>query len=64
MGMFDTIHFPKPISCPECGAEIFSVQTKEFESLMGNYFVGSLLRGVSILKGCERRSESRVIWPV
>jgi len=51
MGMFDTIHFPAPVSCPECGAAIDSVQTKEFASLMSEYHVGSLLRGSSVLKG-------------
>lgn len=49
--MFDTIHFEKPIPCPECGEEISSVQTKEFESLMGNYHVGNLVCGSSVLKG-------------
>ena len=64
--MFDTIHFLKPIPCPGCGAEISSVQTKDFESLMGNYSVGSLLRGGSILKGivkeelwCEKCFEAK-----
>lgn len=51
MGLFDTIHFEKPIPCPGCGTEISSVQTKEFESLMCSYHVGSVLRGGSILKG-------------
>jgi len=51
MGMFDTIHFEKPIPCLECGSEIFSVQTKDFECLMRNYYVGDLLRGGSVLKG-------------
>lgn len=51
MGMFDTIHFDKPISCPECGTAISSTQTKEFDAMMGNYYVGSLVRGGSILKG-------------
>ena len=58
MGMFDTIHFPKPIPCPECGAEISSVQTKDFDCLMGNYYVGSLLRGGSMLKGIVKEE----IW--
>jgi hypothetical protein len=78
MGLFDTIHFEKPIPCPECGGEISSVQTKEFESFMGNYYVGSLLRGSSVLNGIlkeeiwcdacfEAKRESRhpiylVIW--
>ncbi len=49
--MFDTIHFAKPIPCPGCGTEISSVQTKEFESLMCNYYVGNVMRGGSMLKG-------------
>jgi hypothetical protein len=78
MGMFDTINFEKPIPCPECGAKISSLQTKEFENFMGNYYVGSLLRGSSVLNGIlkeeiwcdacfEAKRESRhpiylVIW--
>jgi hypothetical protein len=58
MGMFDSIHFEKPIPCPECGEEISSVQTKEFESLLCEYYVGSLLRGGSVLKGIVKEE----IW--
>ena len=73
MGMFDTIHFEKPIPCPDCGAEISSVQTKDFESLMCNYYVGSLLRGASVLKGivkeelwCDqcRKAERKLRHPI
>lgn len=78
MGMFDTIHFSKPVPCPGCGAEIASLQTKDFDSCMDHYYVGSILRGGSIIKGiveeeiwCQRcfdaKAESRhpiylVVW--
>lgn len=40
MGMYDTIHFEEPRKCPNCGEEIFSVQTKKFVKLLNHYHVG------------------------
>jgi len=78
MGMFDTIHFDRPIACPSCGAELRDVQTKEFDSFMNDYRVGSIVRGSAVLTGivkdelwcqacCEEKRESRsplyfVVW--
>jgi len=39
MGMFDTIVFDKAYTCPQCGAEIASTQTKAFEQTLSNYHV-------------------------
>lgn len=39
MGMFDTIYFDKKYKCPLCGGDIGSVQTKEFENLLENYYM-------------------------
>lgn len=39
MGTFDTIMMNRPFSCQECGAQIFSVQTKAFACLMETYHV-------------------------
>jgi hypothetical protein len=41
--MFDTITLDPPIHCPECGALETSHQTKEFESLMSYYRIGSVV---------------------
>ncbi len=51
MGMFDTIHFKKPLACPSCGAEITSLQTKDFECVLASYHVGSVLRGGAVHSG-------------
>ena len=51
MGMFDTIHFKKPLACPSCGAEITSLQTKDFECVLTSYQIGSVLRGGSVHSG-------------
>lgn len=40
MGMFDTIHFDKAFICPVCQGNIHSVQVKEFENLLENFYVG------------------------
>lgn len=32
--MFDTIHVKPPLLCPNCGAEISSLQTKELSDSM------------------------------
>lgn len=44
MGMFDTIHFEKPYSCPLCGAEIWEMQTKElgYPGLAHGYVKGTI----------------------
>jgi hypothetical protein len=39
MGMFDTIHFDKPYTCPHCRGEIASTQTKAFDRTLSNYHV-------------------------
>lgn len=39
MGMFDTIVFDKAYSCPQCGAEIASTQTKAFDQTLSSYQV-------------------------
>jgi hypothetical protein len=54
MGMFDTIYFDKKYACPICNAEIDSVQTKEFENLLNNYYVKDCIshaEDVRIIKG-------------
>lgn len=51
MGMFDTIHFKKPLTCPSCGAEITSLQTKDFECGLTSYQIGSVLRGGNVYSG-------------
>lgn len=45
MGLFDTIEFPNPIKCNECGKEHSSTQTKMFENLLNFYTVGDFLPG-------------------
>jgi hypothetical protein len=39
MGMFDTIVFDKAYTCPQCGADIASTQTKAFEQTLSSYHV-------------------------
>ncbi len=51
MGMFDTIQFKKPLACPSCGAEITSLQTKDFECVLASYQIGSVLRGGTVHSG-------------
>lgn len=51
MGMFDTIHLKKPLICPDCGAEDFSLQTKHFDSCMAHFKIGSVLSGSPVLIG-------------
>ena len=51
MGMFDTSHFKKPLVCPSCGAEIATLQTKDFECVLASYHVGSVLRGGTVHSG-------------
>jgi len=39
MGMFDTIYFDKEYTCPICHQRIKSIQTKEFENILEDYYV-------------------------
>ena len=43
MGMFDTVHFDRPIVCAVCQAPILSAQTKAFECLMDSFRVGDCI---------------------
>jgi len=49
--MFDTIHLRTPLLCPVCGAEVRSIQTKEFDSIMAHFKIGSVLTGSPVLTG-------------
>ena len=49
--MFDTIHFKVPLLCPNCGAEHRSLQTKQFDSVMAHFEIGSVLSGCPVLTG-------------
>jgi len=40
MSMFDTFLLSEPVTCPNCGTLINSVQTKEFGKLLVSYHVG------------------------
>ena len=51
MGMFDTIHVKTPLICPVCGAEVRSLQTKEFDCTMAHLKIGSMLSGSSVMTG-------------
>ena len=51
MGMFDTIYLDKAIACKTCGADILDFQTKELDSCMNHYRVGSVLLGSRVLSG-------------
>ena len=66
MGMFDTIHVKTPLTCPTCGAEILSLQTKELSDSMAHFKIGSVLSGSSVMTGivketlwCEACSKAR-----
>ena len=54
--MFDTIHVKTPLICPTCGAEIRSLQTKEFASVMAHFKIGSLLRDSPVLTGIVKET--------
>lgn len=43
MGMFDTIHFEKPIACAACQAEIPSTQTKAFDCTLDDFCIGDCI---------------------
>ena len=51
MGMFDTVHFLRPIKCNACGKEHPSTQTKSFENLLVNYHVGDIFDETEIMSG-------------
>ena len=51
MGMFDTIHVKTPLLCPTCGAEMFSLQTKELSDSMAHFKIGSVLKDGPVLTG-------------
>lgn len=54
--MFDTIHLKPPLICPACGAEVRSIQTKEFECIMAHLKIGSVLSGSSVMTGIVKDS--------
>lgn len=54
--MFDTIHLKTPLICPGCGAEVRSLQTKEFGQLMAHYRIGSVLAASPVLTGILKES--------
>ena len=70
MGMFDTIYLDKAIACKTCSANILDFQTKEFDSCMNHYRIGSVLSGSRILSGvikdeayCQACSDAkRHVW--
>ena len=43
MGMFDTIVFDRPLSCPECGDDISSMQIKWADCTLSVYRVGDVI---------------------
>jgi len=58
MGMFDTIHVKKPLVCPDCGTEIFSLQTKHFDNCLAELTIGSVLSGSPVWIGILKET----IW--
>ncbi len=56
MGMFDTIIFKVPLKCPACGAECTSTQTKEFDCVLAEYRVGTVISGCAVLSGIIKES--------
>lgn len=40
MGLFDTVHFPKPVMCLACEMQISSTQTKAFDPLQNDFYIG------------------------
>ena len=49
--MFDTIAFPAPIACRECGHSIASTQTKQFGCILDTYRVGDVIPHSPIVLG-------------
>ena len=56
MGMFDTIHLKTPLLCPACGAEVRSLQTKEFDCIIAHYKIGSLVTASPVLTGIVKET--------
>ena len=56
MGMFDTIHLKTSLLCPTCDAEVRSLQTKEFDSIMAHYKIGSLVTASPVLTGIVKET--------
>lgn len=40
MGLFDTVHFPKSATCLACQMQISSTQTKAFDPLQNDFYIG------------------------
>ena len=51
MGMFDTLVFPEPIACVECGTQVPSTQTKSLGSTLETYRVGDVVSADGITTG-------------
>ena len=51
MGMFDTFVTKNTFICPDCGTEINSIQTKEFDKSLYIYHPGDIIRGRGIRNG-------------
>ena len=49
--MFDTLVFPEPIACVQCGTAIASTQTKSLESTLDTYRVGDVVSAEGITTG-------------
>ncbi|TVR65959.1 MAG: hypothetical protein EA427_17135 [Spirochaetaceae bacterium] len=74
MGIFDTVRFDPPRTCPNCGTTISEVQTKVFDPGLREYRVGDVIYGSPILSGVIREdlycpgcaamenSERRSVW--
>ena len=54
--MFDTIHLKTPLLCPACGADVRSLQTKEFDCIMAHYKIGSLVTASPVLTGLVKET--------
>ena len=54
--MFDTIHLKTPLLCPACGADVRSLQTKEFDCIMAHYKIGSLVTASPVLTGIVKET--------
>lgn len=51
MGLYDTFIFEKPFTCPACGADIKTVQSKAFACLIDTYRVGDAITDCGIRIG-------------
>lgn len=50
MGVFDTVHFPRPIACVACQAPITSTQTKAFDPFQNQYQVGECIDHAEVIR--------------